>query len=310
VREVVAQAQAEKPDAVILIDSWGFTLRVAHGIRAVMPDVPLIKYVGPQVWATRPGRAKTLAASVDLLLALHPMDAPYFEREGLKTVVVGNPALNVDFSKADGPAFRKAMGFAETDEVVLVLPGSRPSEIKRLAPVFRTTMERLARERPHLKLVMPVAETVAELVKGAFSNLNCSLYFIENEEQKLSAMKASDVALACSGTVTTELALAGCAMVIAYKVEPLTYWIFKNISPLEHVTLFNIMAQKTVAPEFIQHECTEDALVAAVTLRLADKTIRATQIAEQFKALDLMGRGQPAPAKLAAEAVLTHLGLS
>ena len=106
VADTVAQALREKPDAVVLIDSWGFTLRVAHGIRAALPDVPLIKYVGPQVWATRPGRARTLAQSVDLLLALHPMDAPYFEKEGLKTVVVGNPALNVDFNTADPEGLR------------------------------------------------------------------------------------------------------------------------------------------------------------------------------------------------------------
>ncbi|MGZ3304787.1 MAG: lipid-A-disaccharide synthase, partial [Asticcacaulis sp.] len=112
VAEVREFALQEKPDAVILIDSWGFTLRVAQAIRKVMPGVPLIKYVAPQVWAMRPGRAKTLAGAVDLLLALHPMDPPYFEAQGLKTIVVGNPALNVDFSAADPLAFRKQLQIA------------------------------------------------------------------------------------------------------------------------------------------------------------------------------------------------------
>lgn len=309
VAETVALALREKPDAVILIDSWGFTLRVAQGIRAVMPDVPLIKYVGPQVWATRPGRAKTLAQSVDLLLALHPMDAPYFEAEGLKTVVVGNPALNVDFAQADPSAFRQRLKMGASDQMLLVLPGSRPAEIKRLMPTFKATLERLSVERPNLKLVMPVADTVRAMVHQSLSDAPFKVTLIDSEVDKLSAMTAADLALACSGTVTTELALAGCPMVVAYKVEPLTYFIFKNISPLEHVTLFNIMAKKAVAPEYIQHECSVNNLMSAITHRLDDKAFRDNQIDEQFKALDLMGRGQPAPAKLAAAAVIAHLGL-
>ncbi|MFT3998155.1 MAG: lipid-A-disaccharide synthase [Asticcacaulis sp.] len=308
VADTVDLALRERPDAVVLIDSWGFTLRVAHGIRAVLPDVPLIKYVGPQVWATRPGRARTLAQSVDLLLALHPMDAPYFEKEGLETVVVGNPALNVDFSRADPDGLRQSLG-VENAPLLLVLPGSRPAEIRRLAPVFRETMEGLSTRHPDLRFVMPVADTVRELVHESFKDVSAPLTFIESEGDKLSAMVASTAALACSGTVTTELALAGCPMVVAYKVEPLTYFIFKHISPLEHVTLFNIMAGKTVAPEFIQHECTTEKLVSALEARLFDPERRQAQQAEQFAALDIMGRGQPAPAQLAAEAVLTHLGL-
>lgn len=309
VADTVALALREKPDAVVLIDSWGFTLRVAHGLRAVMPDVHLIKYVGPQVWATRPGRAKTLAQSVDLLLALHPMDAPYFEKEGLKTVVVGNPALNVDFSQANPEGLRTRLGLGDAP-MLLVLPGSRPSEIKRLMPVFREAIERLARARPDLKFVVPVADTVRDLVYDGLRGASVPLHLLDSEADKLSAMRAATVALACSGTVTTELALAGCPMIVAYKVEPLTYFLFKHISPLTHVTLFNIMAQKGVAPEFIQHECTADNLIKALSERLDDPAFREAQTAEQFAALDLMGRGQPAPAIRAAEAVLQHLSLT
>lgn len=308
VADTVALAVSEKPDAVILIDSWGFTLRVAHGIRAALPDVPLIKYVGPQVWATRPGRAKTLANSVDLLLALHPMDAPYFEKEGLKTVVVGNPALNVDFTKADGKGLRERLGIGDAP-LLLVLPGSRPSEIRRLMPVFKATMERLHAAHPDLKFAIPVADTVSELVHESLKGLSVPLILIDTEADKLSAMSTATAALACSGTVTTELALAGCPMVVAYKVEPLTYFLFTHISPLKHVTLFNIMARKEVAPELIQHDCVPEKLAPALEVRLFDVALRTHQQQAQFDALDLMGRGQPAPAILAAGAVLDHLGL-
>src|SRR5690606_12055931 len=128
-----------------------------------------------QVWATRPGRAKTLAKSVDLLLALHQMDAPYFEAEGLETVVVGNPALNVDFSRADPAAFRAAHGLKSDAQLLLVLPGSRPAEIRRLMPVFIETLQRLSGIYPDLRFVMPVADTVRERVFEQVQGLNLPL---------------------------------------------------------------------------------------------------------------------------------------
>ncbi|WAC48981.1 lipid-A-disaccharide synthase [Asticcacaulis sp. SL142] len=310
VADTVALAVKDKPDAVILIDSWGFTLRVAHGIRAVMPDVALIKYVGPQVWATRPGRAKTLARSVDLLLALHPMDAPYFEREGLKTVVVGNPALNVDFTKADPDAVSRAIERKNGQQMLLVLPGSRPSEIKRLMPVFKATIEQLLAERPDLKVVLPVADTVRALVHEVIGDIKDRVYLIDSEAEKLGAMKTADLALACSGTVSTELALAGCPMIIAYKVEPLTYYIFKALSSLKYVTLFNIVAGKAIAPEYLQKDCTVDNLVSAVRERLDNPQVRRSQIEAQYAALDQMGRGQRPPAELAAQSVIDFLKLT
>ncbi len=312
VREVSAFAQKEKPDAVVLIDSWGFTLRCAQALRRIMPGIPLIKYVAPQVWAMRPGRARTLAGTVDLLLALHPMDPPFFEPQGLKTVVVGNPAVYVDFSNADPVAFRKSLQIKSDDPLVLVLPGSRPSEVRLLMPIFTEVMQTLARQRPGVTLALPVAETVRPAVLAAVKLMrrqspDLRLRLIEDETEKLSAMQAADVALACSGTVSTELAMAGCPMVIAYKAEPLTALIFRYVATLKHVTMFNIMADKRIAPEFLQQDCTPDNLLGAIIERLDDKALRDEQVAEQFRALDLMGRGQQPPAEKAAAAVLAFL---
>ncbi len=309
VRETVAYAQAERPDVVVLVDSWGFTLRVANAIRKVMPQVKLIKYVGPQVWAARSGRAKTLAKSVDLLLALHPMDPPFFEAAGLKTIVVGNPALSIDLGDADPVAFRKRIDLQDSP-LLLVLLGSRPSEIKRLSSLFAETIARLRPSHSNLKLVMPVADTVRDLVERCVTEWPVKPLLVYGEADKHSAMQAATLALACSGTVSTELALAGCPMVIAYKVEPLTYWIYRRISTLKHVTMFNIMADKRIAPEFIQDEATVDNLVQAVDERLVDKALRDKQIAEQFGSLDAMGRGQRPPAEKAAAAVLKFLDLN
>ncbi len=309
VRDTVTLAMREKPDAVVLIDSWGFTLRAAQAIRKAMPGVPLIKYVGPQVWAARPGRAKTLAGAVDFLIALHPMDPPFFEPHGLKTVVVGNPALHVDMSAADPQGWRRAQGLSEDTPLLLVLPGSRPAEIRHMMPVFGEVMTRLHAQRPDLVFVMPLADTVRGQVMEALSAIPVPVRVVEGDAGKFSAMKAATLALACSGTVSTELALAGCPMVIAYKLEPLTFWIYKRISTLKHATMFNIMSDRRIAPEFIQDEATTGNLLNAVTERLDDPALRARQIAEQYDALDVMGRGDAPTAERAAAAVLDFLKL-
>ncbi|NEX92699.1 lipid-A-disaccharide synthase [Caulobacter sp. 17J65-9] len=304
VEDAAALARREKPDVAVLIDSWGYTLRVAKALRRDFPAMPLVKYVGPQVWASRPGRAKTLAGAVDHLLAIHVFDAPWFEREGLKTTFVGNNALHTDFSQADGERFRREIGAAPDDQILLVLPGSRPSEVMRMTPPFEEAIALLKRDRPNLKVAVVVADTVAEAVKGRVAGWPFRVHLVEGEAAKRDAMKASTVALACSGTVSIELALAGVPMVISYRLDKLTYALAKRIVKTTWVTLFNIAARDFVAPELIQDEATGPKLAAAVAERLDDPALRETQVARQYAALDQMGRGGPDPSEAAADAVL------
>lgn len=307
VKQAVAVAAREKPDVAVLIDSWGFTLRVAHGLRKLDPALPLIKYVGPQVWATRPGRAKTLAASVDHLLSIHAFDAPYFEVEGLPVTFVGNSALSLDFSKASPERLRAEIGAAADDPILLILPGSRPAEIERVLPAFADAAAQLKAERPNLQLVIPAAPTVAEVVKARVAGWSRPAHVVEGEAAKLDAMKAATVALACSGTVTTQLALAGAPMVVAYRIGPVTYAILKRLVRTRFITLFNIAADAAVAPELIQDECNGPSLAAEVARRLDDETLRRAQIRAQYAALDKMGRDGADPDDAAAEAVLKVL---
>ncbi|MBB4797850.1 lipid-A-disaccharide synthase [Brevundimonas bullata] len=309
VADTVALAKAEQPDAVVLIDSWGFTIRVAKALREVLPGVPLIKYVGPQVWASRPGRAKTLAASVDHLLSLYSFDAPWFEREGLPTTVVGSQALHVDMAGADGARFRAARGIAADAPLLLVLPGSRPSEISRMTPVFEATVKRLKATTPSLEVAVVAAGTVAADVAGRVAAWPFRAHLVQ-EADKYDAMKAANVALATSGTVSTELALAGAPMVIAYKIDGLSYALMKNLVTAKHITLFNIAADDRIAPEFIQNEATPEKLTEAVGRLLSDPQAAADQAARQTAALDLMGRGGPDPSELAADAVLRVIAAS
>lgn len=307
VKETVAVAAREKPDVAVLIDSWGFTLRVAHGLRKLDPALPLIKYVGPQVWATRPGRAKTLAHSVDHLLSIHAFDAPYFEAEGLPVTFVGNSALSLDFSEARPERLRAEIGAGAADPILLILPGSRPAEIERVLPTFEAAAAQLKAERPDLHLVIPAAPTVADMVKASVAGWSHRAHVLEGEAAKLDAMKAATVALACSGTVTTQLALAGVPMIVAYRIGPVTYAILKRLVRTRFITLFNIAADAAVAPELIQDECNGPALAAEVARRLDDDVLRRAQVRAQYAALDVMGRGGPDPDDAAAEAVLKLL---
>ena len=303
VADTVALGLAEKPDAVVLIDSWGFTIRVAKALRAALPGVPLIKYVGPQVWASRPGRAKTLAAAVDHLLALYAFDAPWFEREGLTTTVVGSQALHVDMSGADPAAFRASRGIAAGAPLLVVLPGSRPSEIRLMTPVYEAAVARLKAADPSLEVAVIAAGTVAADVTARVAAWPFRAHVV-GEEEKYAAMRAATVALATSGTVSTELALAGAPMVIAYRFQPLSYAIMKPFFTGRYATLFNHAADAEIARELIQNDATPEKVAAEVGRLLADPQVRFVQSARQTAALDLMGREGRDPSEIAADAVL------
>jgi lipid-A-disaccharide synthase len=306
-KDTLALAAREKPDVAVLIDSWGFNIRLAKALRKQDPALPLVKYVAPQVWAYHAARAKDLARAVDLLLSIQPMDRPFFEVAGLPNVFVGNSALAHDFSRADPSRLRVAIGAGPEDPILLVLPGSRPSEIERVLPRFEDAVRRLKAQRPDLHIVVPAASTVASSVKARVAAWPFRAHVIEDDGLKDDAMVAGTVALACSGTVTTELALAGCPMVVGYVTSPVTYALLKSLFKPRWVTLLNIAAERTIAPELLQAACTGEALAAEVTSRLDDPALRVAQVAAQNAALDRMGRGMPDPSEAAASALLDFL---
>jgi lipid-A-disaccharide synthase len=297
----------ERFDGAVLIDAWGFNLRVARRLRRVDPALPLIKYVAPQVWATRPGRARTLAGAVDHLLTIHSFDAPCFEAEGLATRFVGNPALSLDISGADPARARSAMGASPDDPILLLLPGSRAGEVRRLAPAFEEAAHRLAADRPNLRIALAVADPVADQLRVAVAGWRTRPTLIAGDAARLDAMRAATVALACSGTVTTHLALAGCPMVVAYRLDPATHLIAKALIRTPYITLFNVAAGAFVAPERVQTDCTGELLARDLARLLDDPQARRRQIAAQFAALDIMRGGVDRPIEAAADEVVDIL---
>jgi lipid-A-disaccharide synthase len=303
--ETAALAARERPDAAVLIDSWGFTLRVAQRLRRQDPDLKLIKYVGPQVWASRPARARTLARTVDHLLSILAFDAPWFERAGLKVTPVGKPPRAKDFSIAVPDWLREALGAAPDDPILLVLPGSRRAEIARLMGPFGDAAARLKASHPRLHVVLALAESVADQARAAAQAWPVKPFLVEGEAARIDAMRGATLALACSGTVTTELAMAGCPMVVAYRISGLTYVLLKQAIKTRWVTLINIASGREIAPEFIQGRCTGKLLAGALAARLDDEALRRRQIADQTEALVRLGPvGGADPSERAADAVI------
>ena len=306
-RETAELARREKPDIAILIDSWGFNLRVAHRLREVDPTLTLVKFVAPQVWASRPGRAKTLARAVDHLLSINALDAGFFVPEGLATTFVGNPALGREPAPSDPDRLRVQIGASAEDPILLIALGSRRSEVAHLTAPFQDAARRLAAQFPNLRIVIPVSATVAAEVEATAGGWPTNTTLLTDPKLKADAMGAATLALACSGTFTLELAMAGRAMVVAYRMGTITYALLKALIRTRYITLFNIAAGEEIAPEFVQYQCTGEKLANALTARLTDPALRASQVALQNAALDLMGRGRPDPSETAADAIVALL---
>ena len=267
----------------------------------------VVKYVGPQVWASRPGRARTLAGAVDHLLSTQRMDAPYYADLGLPVTFVGNPALTMDVSQAHGDRGRATVGAGPDQPVLLVLLGSRPAEVARLAGPFGETARRLAERFPGLVVAVAVAQTVSDQVRTQVADWGLPIRLVESDADKLDVMAGCTAALAASGTVSTELALCGAPMVIGYRIGELSYALLKPLMRTRFVTLFNIAADREIAPELLQARCTPEALTAAVTVLLSDPQVRQAQIAAQTAALGLMGLGEADPSERAADALIRDL---
>jgi lipid-A-disaccharide synthase len=305
--DIAALARRTQPDLAVLIDSWGFSLRVAQRLRKLSPKIQIVKYVGPQVWASRPGRARTLAGAVDHLLSTQQMDAPFYAGLPLRVTFVGDPALNRDLGDVSGARARASLGLAKDQPVLLVLPGSRPAEIARLAEPFGEAAARLSAMTPGLAVVVPVASTVREQVKAAVAGWSTPVILVEDDDLKYDTMAGCTAALAASGTVATELALCGAPMVIGYRIGELSYAVLRRLMRARFVTLFNIAADKEIAPERLQADCTGERLAQSLSALFKDPRRRTAQIADQNAALKLMGRGQGDPSERAALAILGDL---
>jgi len=303
INETAAAARRLKPDAVVTVDSPGFSLRLAHHLRG--SGIPVIHYVAPQLWAWGPFRARKLKKRVDHILALLPFEVQFFAKYGIPCTYVGHPAIDVGAERGDGPAFRARHGIPAEAPVLCVLPGSRAGEVHRMLPVFGKALELLKKKYPDIRIVMTVVDSVAQCVKDIARDWQLPAVLIIGMAERFDAFAAANAALAKSGTVTLELALAEVPMVVAYRVSAPTAFIVRRMGvSVEHASLVNLLLGREVVPEFLQEDCTPERLAAAVDGILSSKQIGAQQRQAFKDAVKALGARTPSPSERAAKVVL------
>ena len=304
--QTVDAAVSAEPDAVIIIDSPEFTHPIAKRIRQRRPDIPIIDYVSPTVWAWRPGRARKMRRYVDHLLALLPFEpAAHARLGGPATTYVGHPLIErLDWLEGlDAEELEQRLGLQPGRAVLVVLPGSRSSEVSRLLVPFGETVS-LLRERGHeLEVVIPVVSSVRSLVEEAVAGWPLKPHLVSGDEDKFKAFKLARAALAASGTVTLELALAGTPMVVGYKVDAVAANL-RFLVKVPSVVLANLVLDETVFPEFIQEACEPTILAGAVEALFNDTAERKAQLEALGRIAGKMQIDGPSPSEAAADVVV------
>jgi len=309
--QTVAEVLAWKPDILVTIDSPDFCLRVARAVRAADPSIRTCHYVAPSVWAWRPGRAKKMAAYIDHVLALLPFEPPYMQAEGMACDFVGHPvAAQAAVTSKQIAQFQADFGLDPARRSLVVLPGSRASEIKRLLPIFCKVVA-----QPYFaefQLIFPTLPHLEPLLRAEIDALaqdtvlvtGAGLTAADAAEQRLVAYGAATAALAASGTVSLELAAAGTPMVIAYDMGFISRMVIGAMLKIDTVTLVNLVSETRAVPEFIGKDCKAERIAPALQQILDAPDAQAQAIKTTMTRL---GRGDPELPYRAARAVLRGL---
>lgn len=300
--DTVTAVERMRPAALVTIDSPDFSFRVARRLKG--KGIKLIHYVAPSVWAWRPGRARKIAGFLDHLLTLLPFEPPYFEAEGLSSTFVGHPVVESGADAGNGAEFRRRHGIKKTETLIAVLPGSRVGEVARLHRIFGDALFLLAKKHGDFRVVVPIVDAVAGVVRDATAQWSVPTLIVQGEKEKYDAFAAADVALAASGTVALELAMAKTPVVVTYRINPITAWAVRRLIKVRFVHLVNLILDREVVPEFLQESCRADFLAAALEDLLVHEDRRTRQIEGCMEAIKKLGYGGPSPASRAAEVVL------
>ena len=304
IRETVAAIVAARPDVLVIIDSPGFTHAVASRVRKRLPDLPIVDYVSPSVWAWRPWRAATMRAYVDHVLALLPFEPDAHRRLGGPTCsYVGHPLIErlAEFR----PSPEDVCARTGTPPRLVVLPGSRRSEIERLMPVFGAALALLVERIGPVEVALPAVTRHRALIERLTIPWTVPVRVVHGEVAKHRAFRQARAALAASGTVTLELALAGVPMVVAYRVSRAEEFVARRLIQVPTIVLPNLILGENAMPEFIQADCTAGRLADALAPLATDGPARAAQVValERIDALMGLAHGD-APSRSAARIVL------
>lgn len=292
INQTVQHIMETHPNVIVTIDSPGFCLRVVKKLRRLGIKTPVIHYVAPSVWAWRPKRAKRLAGVVDHLLTLFPFEPPYFTKYGLATTFVGHPLLETPMPQV-----------LKDKNAILLLPGSRLGEVSRHWPIFVEVAQMLLQRFPNMQFYTPTFDHLLPFLK-THTPKGLPVHFSLTQDAKNQAFQQASMALAASGTVSLELAKALVPMIITYKVAPLTYFALKHLVRTPYACLVNILLQKPLVPEFLQHTCTPKNLYQAMVSVIDDGTKQPEGLRQ---AIQLLSPPQKTPSVAAAHVVWQFL---
>lgn len=305
VYQAVAAGLDADPDGVIIIDSPEFTHPVAKRIRKKRPHVPIIDYVSPTVWAWRPGRARKMRPYVDHLMAILPFEPEAHRRlGGPPCSYVGHPLIEKRdwIAGLDAAELSARLGLDPAKPVLLVLPGSRPTEVKRLMQPFGEAV-RLLLERTPLEVIIPAVASVRPLIDEGLADWPLQPHLVTGESDKFKSFRLAKAALAASGTVTLELGVSGVPMAVAYRVDGVAA-LLRPFVKVPSIVLANLVIGENIFPEFIQEDCTGEKLAAALLPLLSDTPERQRQLGGLDRIAGKMLLDGTTPSERAAETAI------
>lgn len=306
IRQTADAAIAARPDILVIIDSPEFTHRVAKRVRRAAPGIPIVDYGAPSVWAWRPGRARAMRSYVDHVMALLPFEPAAFKRlDGPPCSFVGHPAT--ERVKELRPTIEDAHRRASPPPIVLVMPGSRSGEIRRLLGLFKETVEGIASRKGDVEFIIPAVPTLADLLRHETAGWRAKVNVASEPDERNAAFRRARVALVKSGTSTLEVALAGVPMVTTYRISHLEGFVAHFVLKVQSVILVNLILGDNVVPELLQYNATAEKLVATA-LPLFDEGPQRQRQLDAFARLDeVMQIGGETPSMRAAKIVLEHV---
>lgn len=307
--QVVEDIKHQKPDLLITIDSPGFTYRVVQKIRKLRPHLKILHIVAPSVWAYKPSRALKYAKIYDYLFALLPFEPPYFQKVGLNCRYIGHPIVEQNFYVGiSKKQLREELPIYAIDldiKILSVTCGSRRGEILRHMPIFVEAINLVARQYPNLLVIFVLADVAHQSLLTPF--LESPAFNYHFSTNRLQVFAASDIALAKSGTNTLEIAACNTPMVVAYKLNILSYWLIKFLIKIKYISIINIVADRAILPELIQFNCTSPKIAAALISLLDNRAQIDKQLKESKKILVELGfNSMHSPSDIAATIIKTE----
>lgn len=305
-KEVLRDIEKVQPDVIVTVDGWGFVNSILKNLKKKGNKTPKVHYVAPQVWAWKKGRAKKAAQIMDHLMTLLPNEPAYFEKYGLNCTFVGHPVIeNTANLPTDTALLRTQAGIPADARILCVLPGSRHSEVSRLAPIFIESVKRLEKEIPKLFLLIPSVETMKEEIDEHFKTIGIPYQLITGQKARYEAFCMSEFALAASGTVSLELVACGTPHIIAYTFNSLTNMVARLLVITKYANLINILADRFIIPEFVLHNCKADLIAPEILSFLQNEEKCKLQVNQAKEQLRKLKPGNDLPSEKAAETVLS-----